>query len=149
MNAKPSTAILEAVAEKISGLREFLAFTETLHKQLQRKNLADIPPLLEERDRLIQKMDRADRQTGLDRVDPSLAKKNMSAPLQGRLDSMVQELGDLLQQTADLDHQCFKEAQAWKEGIRDELTQFRENSRVARFYVGRPVLQPRFMDTRE
>ena len=35
MNAKPSTAILEAVAEKISGLREFLAFTETLHKQLQ------------------------------------------------------------------------------------------------------------------
>jgi hypothetical protein len=149
MNTKPSAAILEAVAEKISGLREFLAFTETLQQQLQHKNLADIPRLLEERDRLIQKMDWADRQTGLDRLDPSRARKNISGSLQSRFDSMVQELRDLLQQTAALDHQCLKEAQVLKEAIQGELTRFRKNSRVARTYLGRRVLPPRFMDTRE
>jgi hypothetical protein len=149
MNAKPSAAILEAVAEKISALREFLAFTETLQQQLQNKNLVDIPHLIKERDLLIQKMDQADRQTGLDRLDPSRARKKISGSLQSRFDSMVRELRDLLEQTTNLDHQCFQEAQAWKEAIRDELTQFRKNSRVARAYIGRRTLPPRFKDTRE
>jgi hypothetical protein len=149
MNAKPSAPILEDMAGKISGLKEFLAFTDRLLQQLQQKNLADIPHLLEERNRLIQQMDRMDRQTGLDRFDPSLAQGNMYGPLQKRWDSMVQELRDLLQQAADQDHQCFLEAQALKESIRDELVQFRKNSRVARFYAGRRSLQPRFMDCRE
>jgi len=149
MNSKPSAAILEAVAEKINGLREFLALTETLQHHLQQKNLADVPHLLEERNRLIQRMDRADRQTGLDRFDPSSAKKNLSGSLQSRSDSMVRELRDLLQRTADVDHQCLKEAQAFKEAIQDELTLFRKKLRVARTYGGRPILQPRFMDTRE
>jgi len=148
MKAEPSAEILDAVAEKISAPKDFLAFTEALQKQLKHKNLADIPPLLEERNRLIQKMERADRGTGLDRLDPSLG-QNISDPLQRRLDSMVGEMWDLLQETAELDHQCFQEDQAWKEAIREELSQFRKNSRVARLYAGRRGFQPHFMDARE
>jgi ElaB/YqjD/DUF883 family membrane-anchored ribosome-binding protein len=148
MKAEPSAEILDAVAEKISALKDFLAFTEALQQQLKHKNLADIPPLLEERHRLIQKMERVDRETGLDRPDPSLG-QNISDPLQRRLDSMVGEMRDLLQTTADLDHECLKEAQALREAIREELAQYRKNSRVARTYVRQRSRQPRFKDTRE
>lgn len=133
----PSSRELEYhLGERLIFWKEFLAVTEALKNCLTDQHLKAAEKLLERREELIHAIRDVDGQI------QEVCSRGEQVSQTGRL----QEIGEVVHKTCQLNEVCVDRMAAWRETVRDEISRMREALRTLRTYRTTSPARPKFLD---
>ena len=132
------------LAEKKSLFNDYNETTLCLKQNLEERNDKQLKACLENRHRIINRIDRINRSIDSETDNP----ENESAKFsKAEIISMQKEIKTLMDNSLIVEKECMNLVSIEKNGIKDELLRFRENRNRTGVYKMRANTPARFVDT--
>lgn len=141
-----ASELYHCLKKKFDLLREFSAVTESLKRELDLQNLSGVNDLLDQRQRLIEIIDRMDKQIGQTRSQDVLRGQKLSDGFQDKILDISKGIEEILREVKSLDQECMTRMVSRQEEIKDGLLRIRKGFKTVHCYSGNEVPSPKFMD---
>jgi hypothetical protein len=130
----------DGLERKEKSLELFLAMTQALKDQLILKDVSAVERLLDQRQALMDTIDRMDGE--IHEIRP----RDPLSQVRREMRESFTHIEDTLQKAKLLDKQCMEMTLTWREDLKNTLSKMRDSLKAVHGYGPKSTNPPRFMD---